>query len=234
MIGATGAVGSHCARTLAGLAQVERLTLLGRRPLAGLSGEQVHQHTVDLRDRNSYAALLPGHDVAICTVGVGEPSKVSREQFVAIDKQIPLDFGRACRTADIAHFELLASVGVDADSRSFFLRTKGELIAELKALEFARLSVFEPSMILTPTNRYGLSQALVLWLWPLLNPLLIAGLRKYRGIRVEQLGQAMARAILEPGAGQGAVEVLRWDDFIALSTNAQGDEAPATDAVGAD
>lgn len=37
--------------------------------------------------------------------------------------------------------------------------------------------------------------------------------RRYRGIRVEDLGKAMARHLAKPGAGNA---VLHWDDFQAL------------------
>lgn len=84
---------------------------------------------------------------------------------------------------------------------------------ELKELGFKRLSVFQPSMILTPTNRYGLSQAITLKVWPLLTPLLFGGLRKYRGIAVEKLGRAIAQNITTKETG---VESLQWDDFLRL------------------
>ncbi|MFA9392818.1 MAG: hypothetical protein ACERKD_23625 [Prolixibacteraceae bacterium] len=98
-------------------------------------------------------------------------------------------------------------------SSSFDLRTKGELVEELKALNFERLSIFQPSMILTPTNRYGISQAITLKVWPLLKPFLIGGLRKYRGIKVDVLGQAMAQNSFIAATG---FEVLQWDDFYSI------------------
>jgi hypothetical protein len=79
-------------------------------------------------------------------------------------------------------------VGINADSSNFFLRTKGELVAKLEALHFDCLSIFKPSMILTPTNRYGFSQAIILKVWPKLNFILQGKWRKYRGIEVETLG----------------------------------------------
>ena len=69
-------------------------------------------------------------------------------------------------------------------------------------------------MILTPTNRYGLSQAITLKVWPYLNPLLIGGLRKYRGIPVDVLGQAMANNIFNNGKGY---EILQWDQFYSVT-----------------
>ncbi len=216
MIGATGAVGSVTAKTLAKSPQVARLTLLGRRPLNDLSGSTVEQHTVDLMEPGSYAPLLTGHDVAICTVGVGEPSKASKEEFIRIDKQTPLDFATQCKQAGVRHFELLGSVSADAGSRSFYLRTKGELEHELSLLGFERLSLFRPSMILTPTNRYGWTQALTLALWPVVSTMLFGTLRKYRGIRVEQLGRAIALNALIPGPGRA---VIHWERIVALANS---------------
>ncbi len=214
MIGSSGAVGGHAAATLASLPELGGLTLLGRRPTEGLPESKVTQYTVDVLEPGTYRELVDEHDVAICTLGVGEPSKVSKEDFVRIDKDAVLAFATACREAGVEHFELLSSVGVGAQSRSFYLRTKGELEDGLRALAFPRLSLFHPSMILTPSNRYGVGQAITLAVWPKLRPLLLGPMRRLRGVRVEDLGQAIALNVFTQGQGE---EVLEWDDFAALT-----------------
>lgn len=65
----------------------------------------------------------------------------------------------------------------------------------------------------TPTNRYGITQAITLKVWPLLKPLFIERLRKYRGIPVDILGQAMAKNIYKEGE---AFETLHWDEFYSI------------------
>lgn len=210
MMGATGAVGGQVVNTLLEMEQVKALTLLGRRPLSGITVEHIHQHNINIHDTATYHNLLPGHQIAICTLGVGQPSKTSKEDFYKIDHQAVYDFAVACKAAGVRHFELLASVGIDAGSASYYLRTKGELVEKIEALNFERFSVFQPSMILTPTNRYGFSQAVLLKVWPLLQPLLMGGLRKYRGVSVGLLGKAMAVNVVADKTG---TEYLEWDDF---------------------
>jgi len=213
MIGATGAVGTEVVKALVRMDAVARITLLGRRKFEGIVSDKIDQHVVDVMDPESYAIHLGGHDVAICTMGVGEPTKAPRAEFTKIDHDAPMAFGLACKAAGVQHFELLSSVGANPKSRSFFLRTKGDLNAGLASLGFARLSLFQPSMILTPANRYGVSQALTLAVWPKLTPLLAGPLRKLRGIKVADLGAAIAANIAVAGAG---VEVLHWDEISAL------------------
>lgn len=214
MIGATGAVGTEVVRAVMGLQRVEKVTLLGRRELADFSHPKVEQQTVDVLDPSTYRHHLAGANAAICTLGVGQPSKTSKEQFLRIDRDAVLDFGRATREAGIGHFQLLSSIGANPRAGSFYLRSKGELEQSLRGLDFDRLSLFHPSMILTPTNRYGIMQAITLAVWPRLHPLFAGSMRKLRGIEVERLGRAMAVNLESPGQ---RLEVLEWDGIVRLA-----------------
>lgn len=210
MLGASGAVGTEAMKVLLRSKNIDKLTLLGRTPIPNISEDFVQQFKIDIGDSDSYENYLQSNSTAICTLGVGQPSKISKDEFVKIDKIAVLNFAKECKKAGIKHFELLSSVGINSKSKSFYLRTKGELVDELKLLNFERLSIFQPSMILTEKNRYGISQAITLKIWPLLKPLLIKGLRKYRGVPVAILGGAIAKNVFMNG---NAYETLQWDDF---------------------
>jgi len=214
MLGATGAVGGCVLAALARAPGIARLTLLGRRPPGVTLPFAVVNHLIDVRQPDSFAVMGAHQDVANCTFGVGQPTKVLRSELVQIDHDAVLAFARACKAAGVQHFQLLSSVGADPASRSFYLRTKGALEEDLRALSFTRLSLFQPSMILTPTNRYGFSQALTLAVWPSLTPLLARGLRRFRGIPVARLGQAFVTNMEISATG---TEMLEWDEIMALS-----------------
>jgi len=214
-LGATVAVGSECMQQLIQMDVVGKISSFGRRKNEKLSSSKVSQFIIEVSNSAGYASLLKNHDTAICTLGVGQPSKVSREQFIKIDKTAVLDFATACKAAGIKHFELLSSVAISAQSRDFFLRTKGELVEALIKLNFERLSIFQPSMILTPNNRYGIMQGITLTVWPWLSPILMGSLKKFRGVKVEILGKSMALNLSEPNQG---LEYLYWSDFMRIAT----------------
>lgn len=213
MLGASGAVGGIVAQSLQAMPQIQRLTLINRRLLEGFNAPRVQEHICDVESPPAYAAQLAGHDCAICCLGVGQPSKVSQAEFIRIDKTAALAFATACKAAGVRHFQLLSSVGADARSHFFYLRTKGELQQAIAALGFERVSFVQPSMILTPTNRYGLVSALFLAVWPALSVLMQGSWRKYRGITVANLGLAIAKNVLNPKQG---TQTLQWDEFQSL------------------
>ena len=212
-MGASGAVGSAALENILSFSGINKLLLLGRRKPNVADNRNLDQQIIDIADSTTYKGYINDFDTAICTLGVGEPSKISKDDFVKIDKTAVLDFAIVCKTNGVKHFQLLSSVGVSTSSRSFFLRTKGELIEALEELNFDRLSIFQPSMILTPTNRYGFSQAIVLKVWPMLDFMLQGKAQKYRGIKVDELGKAIANNILTTGAG---TEYLQYDQFKSL------------------
>ena len=214
MMGATGAVGGEVVAALQTLSGLNKLTILSRRLLAEPVGPKVKQEIVDVLDPLSYRHLVLGYRVAICTLGVGQPSKVRATEFIKVDKDAVIGFATACKHGGVTHFELLSAVAADSQSRSLYLRTKGELQEALVALGFERLSLFQPSMILTPTNRYGFGQAILLAIWPMLGTLFVGSLRKYRGIDVTTLGSALAANVFTPGRG---VEILQWREFVTLA-----------------
>ena len=212
ILGATGAVGGQALAALLESPFWSPVTTLGRRPVGGLPADagKLVQHVVDVPNPATYEPLLAGHKVAICTLGVGEATKLSKEEFRRIDFDYVLDFARACKRQGVSHFTLLVSVGANPRSRFFYLRSKGELEEAIAALGFERTSFFRPSMIITPHNRYGFSQAIVLKAWPILDKLFVGALRKYRGVTVRDLGTAMVKNAERPGRG---VEILEWTDF---------------------
>jgi uncharacterized protein YbjT (DUF2867 family) len=216
LLGASGAVGGEVLKTLLTMPEVSRIAVFTRRSLDGPLNSKITQHVVDVLNPASYQAHLKNHDIAICTLGVGQPTKASQEEFTRIDKQAVLDFANACKTAGMQHFSLLGAIAADAKSRSFYLRSKGELRDAIAAMGFERFSVFQPAMILTSQNRYGFSQAVMLALWPIVSPLMIGSLNKFRGNRVEDLGRAMAQNTVNPGKG---LEVLHWADIEKLAKN---------------
>lgn len=215
LLGATGAVGRNVLAEALRSTAFEAVTTIGRRRADVADGDApsgtLTQHVVSLDDPSSYRGLLAGHTTAICTLGVGQPSKSTREEVWKVEIDYVMGFAEACRDAGVRHFSLMTSVGSDARSKFYYARLKGTQEDRVKALGFERTSLFRPSMMITPRNRYGASQAVLLAVWPKLDWLLAGPLRRFRAIRVEDLGRAMVmNAARDAPAG---VEIYEWDGF---------------------
>lgn len=212
VLGATGAVGTEVVRALLQSRRFHRVTTLGRRPfeIPGAPPDRLVSQVVDVFDPSTYESYLDGQSAAFCTLGLGQPSKVTREELHRVDVAAAADFASACRRRGVSHFSLLTAVGANPRSLSYYLRCKGEIEDKVRAEGFPRASFFRPSMIMTPVNRYGLSQAITLAAYPCLDPFLLGPLRPFRSIAVEDLGKAMAVNAEHAGSGS---EILDWSGF---------------------
>ena len=226
VLGATGAVGQNLVRELLGSPRCAGVTILTRRHsglfdrvdgvgdgVDGVDGgpAKLSQRVVSMDDLESAtAAAAQGCQVAFCTLGVGQPRKVSRDEHWKVDVEYARDFARGCQAAGVRHLSLLGSVGADSQSKNRYLRVKGCAEEAVRDAGLARVSWFRPSLLVTDEIRYGLQDRVTQFVFPLLSWMLP---RRFHQIRVGDLGRAM-RINAEQPAGE-PVEVLYYPDFVA-------------------
>ena len=216
VIGGTGAVGSALVRELLASPRCVGVTALVRRAAHGFDDapgrDKLRLDVVDLSDlERATATLAAGCTAAFCTMGVGQPRKVPREEFRRVDVEYAGAFARGAAAAGVNRIALLSSVGANVGSRNPYLRVKGDAEAAVAASGIARVRLFRPSLLVTRQIRYGLQDRLSQLLVPLLAPLAPA---RYHQIRVEDLARAMrldAERDVPPGT-----EVLMYPEFVRL------------------
>lgn len=218
IIGATGAVGEAIVRELLASTEIDGVTVLVRRPFELKNhphADKLQQYLVDLFDADSYMKYLPGHVLAYSCLGVSQPSKVTPDVLEQTDYQCVLTFARCCKDAGVQSFHALTAVGSNVNSGVHYLKVKGRLECDLEALGFASLGLFQPSMLMTDTNRYDWKQGLALKVFPLIDHLLIGPLKKYRSVHVVHLGKVMAQYGLHCLTTKKPTPLRRlvWEDF---------------------
>lgn len=199
VLGASGLVGGCCIRALLSEQDYTRIILLNRRELSGLSDPRLHQKVIDFE--NLTLADFSGVDDVFCSLGTTIGKAGSQEAFRRVDRDYPLAAAKAALQAGARQFLLVSSVGADAGSKNFYLRTKGELEEELKKLGFAALHIFRPSLLLGRREEFRMGERIMMPLAPALNLLMLGGLRRYRAISAAEVGKAMAAAAKRNGLG---------------------------------
>ncbi|CAM9912364.1 unnamed protein product [Pylaiella littoralis] len=206
VLGASGNVGGCIVSSLLAEPRCTTILLLNRRKLDKYDNEpRVTQHVVDM-DAISTAAvpLLQEAQVGACFVamGVGKPSKVTREELERVDLEIPTAFAQASKSSGcVRHISLLGSVGADADAKpgkimemaagwGIYLSTKGKVEKNFEAAGLESAAFFRPCTLVGNTNspRIGVWMTkMVSWALPL----------KYKEIHIEDVGAAMVKVAVK-------------------------------------
>ena len=190
MIGGTGMVG----QAVVANSGEHRIALLGRRmpdtPVPGFPGIAAPpENWPEVVAMNRPATLISCLGTTIRQAG-------SQAAFRAVDHDLVIAAARAAKDAGARHMILVSSVGASPRSRNFYLRTKGEIESELRALGFGRLDILRPGLLMgeRPGPR-RLGEGLAMVAAPLTDALLHGSLRRYRSIPGETVAQAIVGLI---------------------------------------
>lgn len=216
IVGATGAVGGAVVRALLDSPRCDRIVALVRRPVTAFDA---HPHRAKLALAVvDFAALehetaqrAAGCDVGFCTVGIGQPRKVSEAEFRRVDVEYAGAFARGAVKAGVRHLALLSAVSSNADARNRYVRVKGEAERAVIDAGADRTSIFRPSVLATDEIRYGVQDRITQAAFALLSPVLPT---RWRRVHVNDLGRAMvADAERRDAAG---VTHRYWHDYQTL------------------
>lgn len=186
LAGGTGLVGRAVTRDLLARPEV-RLTSLVRRP----SIPQECAIDFEALVADPAGAVAGRIDVAISCLGTTIRTAGSQAAFRRVDHDYVLALARAARAQGARQFLLVSSVG--AGGRNFYLSVKGEIERAVQTLGFARVDIVRPGLLLGARGERRPGEAIGQALAPVLNPLLLRGLAKYRGIAAETVAAAIVR-----------------------------------------
>jgi uncharacterized protein YbjT (DUF2867 family) len=193
VFGATGLVGKELVAELLSQDEFEKVIIVVRRELL-LRDPKLEQLLLkDFADLENFRAGLHASDYYCC---IGTTIKIagSQDAFYRVDHDIPLQIARLAEELAVPNLVVISSIGADASSRNFYLRTKGEMENDVQAAYHGNLKIVRPSLLmgLREEHRFGEKTANVVM--KAIGWLFIGPLRKYRGIHARDVAKSMIRA----------------------------------------
>lgn len=201
--GATGLTGAQLLDLLLHEPRYDRIAAFVRKPLPVVDPKlaECPAEFEHLRETN------PGFvDAAFCCLGTTIRKAGSEAAFRKVDHDYVLAFAAAAKAHGASHFALVSSVGADVKSRVFYSRVKGETEVDLRALGFASLAIFRPSILAGDRQEQRTGEKVGMMLMQMTSPLMLGPLRKYRPIHVATVARAMLRQSLTGGTGEHIYE----------------------------
>lgn len=198
--GATGAVGSEVLRLALADEQVEKVVAPTRRALAAhakLENPQV--------DFSKVTGEEPWWEVdaVVCALGTTIKKAGSQEIFREVDHDYPLKLATHALVNGAQSYALNSSVGADPQSRSFYLRTKGEVERDLDALGYCSVTIVRPSVIWGERNEVRLGESLAIFALTALRPVVP---KRYRVVPAARIAKALLSHALAGVPGKKVLE----------------------------
>jgi uncharacterized protein YbjT (DUF2867 family) len=212
VFGATGLVGNVLLRKLIA-ANYKEVIVVNRRKV-GYPDQQLKEMVVEMDKLEEYPELFQTKHIYIC-LGTTIKKAGSKTNFEEVDLKLPARIAQLANKHGVVKLIMISSLGADASSSNFYLRTKGRAEAAILTDGPEQTFIVRPSMLLGDRNEFRFGENIGKIVMKAIRPLMIGKLKKYRGIHAEKVAEAMVLIMNEPSLKKKIVES---DDLLEIAT----------------
>lgn len=193
IFGSTGLTGSYLLDFLVLDDRYEKIIRFIRKP-SKISHPKIKDIISNLDDLSAYKNEIHGDEVYIC---LGTTIKVAGSQsaFRKVDYDFPVQVAEIAAENGIPVIAVISSIGADAASSNFYLKTKGEMETAINSKNIKYTYFFRPSMLLGDRKEQRSGEYLMKNLMQVLSFLFIGPLKKYKAIHVKKVAASMISTV---------------------------------------
>ena len=205
VLGATGLVGRNVVKKLANHNEFSKIIAITRRPIQYESNKIINE-VIDFEHLENYGKVFQG-DVLFSCLGstVKQAGSYAAQRIVDVDYQLKV--AQIAAENHVSHYLLVSSSGANLKSNNPYFRMKGELEAQVSTLDFERISIFQPSLLLGERDHFRLGETIGSYIMPLLKYLPL--LKRYRPIKGAEVAEKMLQVSVSIGSGK---EIFMLDE----------------------
>jgi len=189
IIGSTGLIGSQLLALILESPHYEKVITFVKRD-SGIHHPKLKQHLIDFDKPESYKELVVGDDF-YCTIGTTIKKAENQDAFRRVDFEYPRQFATFALQNKVQQFLIISSIGADAKSGNFYLKTKGEIQNFLEDCNFKSVSVLQPSLLLGNRTEFRLGEKIGAFFMKTFSFVFLGTSKKYKPIQSESVAKAM-------------------------------------------
>jgi uncharacterized protein YbjT (DUF2867 family) len=191
LFGASGLVGEKVLMRLLSEDKYEKIKIFSRSEIS-FQHEKISLTQTDFSDFDKIKQDITGNDL-FCCLGTTRKKAGSQENFRKIDFDLVLNIAKAAYENQVTNFLVISSVGANAQSRNFYLRTKGEMEKEILQVPFQKTVILRPSLLMGKRKEFRFLESVGKVVFGFLSFLLIGRLRKYKPNYAGDVAAVMVR-----------------------------------------
>jgi uncharacterized protein YbjT (DUF2867 family) len=199
IIGSTGLIGKSLIELLLQSNEFSEVIALVRKPTND-KNKKVKFIETDFKDLSPIEQYLNGDVLFIC-IGSTMAKAGSKEAFLKIDYNIPVDVAHIANKKGVKSCIVVSSLGADAESANFYLQTKGKMEQAIEKIGFNNTVFMRPSLLFGAREEFRFGELIGKFFMKILGPLFLGPFKKYRGINAKTVALAMFNASLNNNSG---------------------------------
>ena len=146
VLGASGATGRELVQLLLDDSNFNQVSIFVR-TVPKTSNERLKIHKIDFAKLEEYKDLIKG-DILFSALGTTKKDAGGKKEQYLVDYTYQYEFAKMASENGVANYSLVSSTGANAKSLFFYPRIKGALEEAVKKLNFKKIDIFQPPMLI--------------------------------------------------------------------------------------
>lgn len=195
LFGATGLIGSALLHFLLKSEEYGSVKIFVRKSI-GTSHIKLTEKIIDFDVPETWKEEVKG-DVVFCCLGTTMEKAGSKSAFIKVDLEYPALIAKTARENAVPCFLVISSIGADKDSRSFYLRVKGQMEEEVKENKITHTYILRPALLLGDRKETRIGESIGKYINLAVAPVLFGKFKKYKPIHVQLIAKAILKIVYQ-------------------------------------
>ena len=144
----------------------------------------------DFKNLEKHKDSIVGDDCFFC-IGTTHKDTPDKNEYRRIEYDIPVKVAQIAKSNSVNSFVYISSMGANSNSSGSYLKNKGQVEEELKKMNFPKLALIRPSILLGKRKSFRLGERIGVFVMKALSVFFLGILKKYKPIKVENVAKAM-------------------------------------------
>ena len=189
IFGSSGLIGNELLKTILFKNNYSNIKIFVR-TVPEINNSKVEIIKTDFRNLEKYKDKINGDDCYFC-IGTTKQDTPDKNEYRRIEYDLPVNIAIIAKKNSVNSFFYVSSIGANPKASSGYLKNKGQVEEELKNLNFSKLVIIRPSLLVGTRKSFRLGEVIFT---PIMNTLTLfafGSLKKYKPIKIENVVKAM-------------------------------------------
>ena len=185
IFGSSGLIGNELFKTIILNNSYEKIKVFVR-SIPEINNPKVEIIKTDFTNLKQYKDKIKGDECFFC-IGTTKKDTPNKDEYRRVEYNIPIDVAKIAKENSVNTFFYISSIGANPNASSNYLKNKGQVEEELKNLNFPRLAIIRPSLLVGNRKSFRLGEVIFTPIMNTLTFFAFGSLKKYKPIKIKNV-----------------------------------------------
>jgi len=193
IFGSSGLIGSHLLDLIVNDNNYSKIKLFVRSEPVNTS-PKIEIIKTDFNNLINHKDSIVG-DVCFFCIGTTRKNTPDKNEYLNIEYNLPIEIAKIAKSNSVNYFVYVSSIAANTNASGLYLKNKGRAEEELKKLNFLKLSIMRPSILLGTRKEKRVGEKIGIFAMKTLSPLFLGKMKKYKPVKAKNVAKTMLNVI---------------------------------------